>query len=50
MVSAQFEGKRLLERQRLVNAALAGVMPEIHALTMKCLTPAQAAEQAAAGS
>ncbi|KAK1442723.1 hypothetical protein BgAZ_302410 [Babesia gibsoni] len=39
IVSPQFSGKKLLERQRLVNAAMNEEMPKIHAFTMKCLTP-----------
>ena len=35
MVSPNFAGKRVLERQRMVNAALAPLMPEIHALSIK---------------
>ncbi|KAH8519630.1 hypothetical protein H0E87_001156 [Populus deltoides] len=35
IVSEQFEGKRLLERHRLVNAALVEEMKEIHALSIK---------------
>jgi acid stress-induced BolA-like protein IbaG/YrbA len=41
VVSAQFEGKPPLARHRLVNAALAEIMGEIHALTIKAWTPAQ---------
>ncbi|KAJ3707656.1 Bola-like family protein [Rhynchospora pubera] len=42
IVSEQFEGKRLLERHRLVNTALAEQMKQIHALSIKkALTPAQ---------
>ncbi|RWR85274.1 protein BOLA2 [Cinnamomum micranthum f. kanehirae] len=42
IVSEQFEGKRLLERHRLVNSALEEQMKEIHALSIKkALTPAQ---------
>jgi len=42
VVSELFEGKGLVERQRLVYGALAGMMgPEIHALAMQTLTPAQ---------
>lgn len=45
VVSPQFEGKRLLERHKLVNAALAEEMKSIHALSIKkCWTPQQAAE------
>ncbi|RZR92525.1 hypothetical protein BHM03_00020837 [Ensete ventricosum] len=40
--SKHFEGKRLLERHRLVNTALAEQMKQIHALSIKkALTPAQ---------
>ncbi|KAH7277209.1 hypothetical protein KP509_39G039700 [Ceratopteris richardii] len=47
IASAAFEGKRLLERHRLVNAALADEMKEIHALSVtKALTPQQWQEQA----
>ena len=42
VVSAQFDGKNPVERQRLVYRVLEGVMgTEIHALSMKTLTPAQ---------
>ncbi|XP_008785827.1 protein BOLA2 [Phoenix dactylifera] len=42
IVSEQFEGKRLLERHRLVNGALAEQMNHIHALSIKkALTPSQ---------
>ncbi|KAL8143639.1 hypothetical protein V2J09_016671 [Rumex salicifolius] len=42
VVSEQFEGKRLLERHRMVNAALENEMKEIHALSItKALTPEQ---------
>ncbi|GFQ07611.1 bola-like protein 2 [Phtheirospermum japonicum] len=42
IVSEQFEGKRLLERHRMVNAALAEEMKQIHALSItKALTPVQ---------
>ncbi|GJM92451.1 hypothetical protein PR202_ga08927 [Eleusine coracana subsp. coracana] len=41
--SEKFEGKRLLERHRMVNTALAPHMAEIHAVSIKkALTPAQA--------
>ncbi len=40
VVSDRFEGKRLVERQRLVYGALSEEMgPDIHALSMKTLTP-----------
>ncbi|KAL7102164.1 hypothetical protein ACP275_08G102000 [Erythranthe tilingii] len=46
IVSEQFEGKRLLERHRMVNTALAEEMKEIHALSItKALTPQQWALQ-----
>ncbi|KAL5724079.1 BolA-like protein 2 [Ranunculus cassubicifolius] len=46
IVTEQFEGKRLLERHRLVNAALAEEMKEIHALSIaKALTPSQWKDQ-----
>ena len=40
-VSSKFEGVKLLARQRMVNDALKEIMPKIHALQMKCLTPEQ---------
>jgi len=41
-VSSQFEGKKLLERHRLVNGALAEIFKDIHALSVKkLLTPEQ---------
>lgn len=46
IVSEQFEGKRLLERHRMVNAALAEELKEIHALSItKALTPTQWEQQ-----
>lgn len=46
IVSEQFEGKRLLERHRMVNAALEKEMKEIHALSItKVLTPEQWKQQ-----
>lgn len=46
IVSEQFQGKRLLERHRMVNGALAEEMNEIHALSItKALTPDQWKEQ-----
>jgi stress-induced morphogen len=40
VISSSFEGKRVLERHKLVNAALAPLMPEIHALSIrKAKTP-----------
>lgn len=43
IVSPAFEGKGLLEQQRMVNDALKAEMDtqRIHALTMKLYTPAQ---------
>ena len=39
LVSAQFEGKKLIEKHRIINAALADEMKEIHALSIKnCLS------------
>ncbi|KAK8498011.1 hypothetical protein V6N13_076630 [Hibiscus sabdariffa] len=35
IVSEQFEGKRLLERHRIVNVALEEEMKQIHALSIK---------------
>ncbi len=48
IVSAQFEGQRLLGRQRLVYATLGAKMhtDEVHALSMKTFTPAEWAAQA----
>jgi len=40
-VSPVFEGKALLQRHRAVNTALAAELEHIHAITLKCLTPAQ---------
>ena len=58
IVSAKFDGVKLLDRHRMVNEALKEIMPNIHALQMKTLTPAQweakrvkeAAASAAAGA
>ena len=43
IVSAQFEGQRLLQRQRLVYATLGQRIhtDEVHALSMKTFTPAE---------
>jgi len=41
VVSEKFIGKPLLQRHRLVNAALAEEMKTIHALTQKTYTPEQ---------
>jgi acid stress-induced BolA-like protein IbaG/YrbA len=49
IVSAAFEGKRLIARHQLVYGALGDRMrQEIHALSMKTLTPAEWAEQSGA--
>ncbi|XP_050204671.1 protein BOLA2 [Mercurialis annua] len=46
IVSEQFEGKRLLERHRLVNGALEEEMKQIHALSIKkAVTPQQWEQQ-----
>lgn len=47
IVSAEFEGKRLVQRQRLVYATLGNRMAtdEVHALSMKTWTPAEWAAQ-----
>ncbi|GAB4847710.1 BolA-like protein 2 [Ancistrocladus abbreviatus] len=46
IVSEQFEGKRLLERHHMVNAALENEMKEIHAVSIKkALTPEQWKQQ-----
>ena len=51
MVSSSFDGMRLLQRHKLVNAALAPLMPDIHALSIrKAKTPTEeAARQQKAG-
>lgn len=41
IVSPKFEGKPLLQRQRLVNEILNEEMKYIHAFTMKTLAPSQ---------
>ena len=41
VVSKLFEGKGLLQRQRMVNEVLKEEMNSIHALTQKCCTPEQ---------
>lgn len=45
VVSPKFSGKPLLQRHRLVNAALQEELKEIHAFSMKTLTPEQWQEQ-----
>jgi len=48
VVSAEFEGKRLIQRHQLVYAALGDRMKaEVHALSIKALTPAEFAEKSA---
>lgn len=41
IVSGKFEGKRLLERHRLVNDCLAEELSHIHAFSQKTYTPEQ---------
>lgn len=41
LVSPKFEGKPILQRQRLVNQILSEEMKHIHAFTMRTWTPAQ---------
>ena len=41
VVSPQFEGKRLLERHRLVNECLSKELEQIHAFSQKTYTPEQ---------
>ena len=46
VVSAEFEGKRLIQRHQLVYAALGDRMKaEVHALSIKALTPTEFAEK-----
>ncbi|XP_058062751.1 bolA-like protein 2 [Anopheles bellator] len=45
VVSAQFQGKPLLQRHRLVNAALAEELKTIHAFSQKTYTPEQWANE-----
>jgi acid stress-induced BolA-like protein IbaG/YrbA len=49
IVSAQFEGKRLIQRHQMVYATLGTRMhtDEIHALSMKTLTPIEWASHSA---
>ncbi|SNB76003.1 BolA protein [Arboricoccus pini] len=47
IVTPLFEGKRRLERHRLVNEALAELLRNrVHALSIRALTPAEASSQA----
>lgn len=41
IVSEEFNGKAMLERHRMVHAALGDMMDSIHALTMKTYTKEQ---------
>lgn len=41
LVSSKFEGKPLVQRQRLVNGVLSEEMKHIHAFTMQTYTPDQ---------
>lgn len=50
IVSKQFEGKGLLQRHRLVNAALTEELKTIHAFSQKTFTPAQWEEQQQKGN
>jgi stress-induced morphogen len=45
IVTSQFDGKGLLERQRMVNAILEEEMKVIHAFTQKTMTPEQWAKK-----
>lgn len=49
IVSASFEGKRLIQRHQQVYATLGSRMQtdEVHALSMKTFTPAEWAQQSA---
>lgn len=51
IVSAEFEGKRAIQRHQRVYATLGSRMQtdEVHALSMKTFTPAEWAGQSAAG-
>ena len=47
VVSASFDGRSRIERQRLVHAAAGDLLAErIHALSIRALTPAEAASAA----
>jgi len=41
VVAESFEGKGVLERQKVVNACIKEEMKEIHAVSMKTFTPKQ---------
>lgn len=47
VVSAAFGGVRALQRHRMLHALIGDDMPDIHALQLTCLTPAQADARAA---
>lgn len=47
LTSTAFDGLRLVERHRLVHSALEAHMEKIHALQLKCYTPAAYARQQA---
>lgn len=50
IVSAQFEGKRMIQRHQLIYATLGALMGrEIHALSIQALTPDEAAKGPGAG-
>jgi acid stress-induced BolA-like protein IbaG/YrbA len=51
IVSASFEGKRLIQRHQMVYATLGGRMEtdEVHALSMKTYTPTEWAQLPAQG-
>jgi stress-induced morphogen len=42
VVSDSFNGKSLVERHQMVYRALAGLMPQIHALQLRTTTPGEA--------
>jgi len=46
IVSKAFEGKGMLQQHKLVYQAIGDKMEQIHALSMKTLTPEQWAQQA----
>lgn len=41
IVSEQFAGKSLVERHQMVYGALGALMPQIHALQLKTVTPGE---------
>ena len=45
IVSDLFCGKRMLERQRLVNQSLGDIYEKIHSLSVKCYTPDEHAQK-----